>query len=69
MRHPDLPSTCSYSIKWASFCPHSYSSFKGMAIRIEDDVLLTDGGNEVLSACSPKKVEEIEALVGTDPLS
>lgn len=48
-------------------CPHSHSSFKGMAIRIEDNVLLTNSGNEVLSACSPKKVEEIEALVGTAP--
>jgi len=38
-----------------------------MAIRIEDNVLLTNSGNEVLSACSPKKVEEIEALVGTAP--
>ena len=52
-----------------AFCPHSHSSFKGMAIRIEDDVLLTDGGNEVLSTSSPKKVEELEALVGTAPLS
>ena len=48
---------------------HSHSSFKGMAIRIEDDVLLTDVGNEVLSACCPKEVEELETLVGIAPVS
>ena len=47
----------------------SHSSFKGIAIRIEDDVLLTDAGNEVLSASCPKRVDEIEALVGTAPSS
>jgi Xaa-Pro aminopeptidase len=36
-------------------------------IRIEDDVLVTDGAPEVLSAGVPKDVAGIEALVGTGP--
>ncbi len=35
----------------------------GIGIRIEDDVLVTKEGNEVLSADAPKQVAEIEALM------
>jgi Xaa-Pro aminopeptidase len=38
--------------------------FKGIGIRIEDDILVTPDGNENLTASIPKAVEEIEALVG-----
>lgn len=34
-----------------------------IGIRIEDDVLVTKDGNEVLSDCVPKTVREIEALM------
>ena len=34
-----------------------------MGIRIEDDVLVTKDGNDVLSDCVPKTVREIEALM------
>lgn len=37
---------------------------RGIGIRIEDDVLVTDGEPEVLTAEVPKTVEAIEALVG-----
>ncbi|HZO80205.1 MAG TPA: aminopeptidase P N-terminal domain-containing protein [Candidatus Binataceae bacterium] len=35
---------------------------RGMGIRIEDDVLVTDDGHEVLTAATPKTIDEIEAL-------
>jgi len=41
----------------------SFSDVRG--IRIEDDVLVTDGGREVLTAEVPKTVEAVEAVVGT----
>ncbi len=37
--------------------------WRGIGIRIEDDVLLTPDGNEVLSKDVPKQIEEIEALM------
>ena len=39
--------------------------WRGIGIRIEDDVLVTDAGSEVLTAAAPKSVKEVEALVGT----
>lgn len=39
--------------------------WRGIGIRIEDDVLVTDDGPRVLTAAAPKTVDEIEALVGT----
>lgn len=36
--------------------------WRGIGIRIEDDVLVTPGGHEVLTADVPKDVDELEAL-------
>ncbi len=38
--------------------------FRGIGIRIEDDVLVTSDGNRVLTAGVPKAIEQIEAIVG-----
>ncbi|MGH8011631.1 MAG: aminopeptidase P N-terminal domain-containing protein [Candidatus Binataceae bacterium] len=37
-------------------------AFRGIGIRIEDDVLVTADGHEVLTAAVPKSVAEVEAL-------
>ena len=37
--------------------------YRGIGIRIEDDVLVTEDGNEVLSARVPKSIKDIEALM------
>ena len=37
--------------------------FRGMGIRIEDDVLVTNGEPEVLTAMIPRSIEAVEAAV------
>ena len=44
--------------------PNVPDELKGMGIRIEDDLLITAGGNEVLTKDAPKSVEGMEALIG-----
>jgi len=36
--------------------------FRGIGIRIEDDVLVTPDGHEVMTAAIPKSVAEVESL-------
>ena len=38
------------------------AKFKGIGVRIEDDILVTANGCKVLTASVPKEVEEVEAL-------
>ena len=40
--------------------------FRGIGIRIEDDVLVTEGEPEILTAAVPKTIEAIEALMRGD---
>jgi Xaa-Pro aminopeptidase len=37
--------------------------WRGIAVRIEDDCLVTKDGYELLSVSAPRKAEEIEALM------
>jgi Xaa-Pro aminopeptidase len=43
--------------------PGIYVREQGFGIRIEDDVLVTEDGREVLSTAAPKTVEAIEAMM------
>ena len=43
------------------------AEFRGIGIRIEDDVLVTAGGCEVLTAATPKTPEEVERTCAEPP--
>ena len=43
------------------------AAFANIGVRIEDDVVVTDSGCEILTAAAPKTVREIEALMATRP--
>ena len=43
--------------------------FKGIGVRIEDDIACTKDGPDNLSANIPKEIDEIEAIVGADALA
>ena len=38
--------------------------YLGIGVRIEDDILVTESGNENLTSGVPKEIDEIEALIG-----
>jgi len=42
---------------------HAPSNYWGIGIRVEDDIIITDHGHEVMTPDVPKTIEEIEALM------
>ena len=42
------------------------AEYRGIGIRIEDDVLVTPDGAEVLTRAVPKEIDEMEALIGAN---
>ncbi len=50
------------------FCEEeSAKPFLGIGIRIEDNVLITENGAEILTGGAPKAPKELEELIGTEP--
>jgi Xaa-Pro aminopeptidase len=41
-----------------------YEKYKNIGIRIEDDILITEDGNEIVSIHAPREIEDIEKLMG-----
>jgi Xaa-Pro aminopeptidase len=46
--------------------PGIYIPAESLGVRIEDDVLVTENGYELLSAAAPRRAEEIERLMATN---
>ena len=49
--------------KFAETVRPAFERYKGIGVRIEDDVLITSGEPKVISARIPSKLEEVEAEV------
>ena len=50
----------------AADTPDVPEGFRGLGIRIEDDVLITPEGPEVLTSGAPKAIDELEAIIGSE---
>ena len=54
-------------LDWVYPC-YRFGAFRGIGVRIEDDVLVTPTACEVLSAGVPTAPADVEALVGSGTL-
>ncbi len=52
-----------YFAKWRDDLPDLDDKWKGIGVRIEDDVLITNNGPDVLTTMCPKEINEIESLM------
>ena len=41
----------------------AFEKYKGIGVRIEDDVLITNGNPKMMSAAIPSKLEDVEATI------
>jgi len=58
----NLPKTPEYEKFIASVRP-AFEKYKGIGVRIEDDVLIANGAPKVISEAVPSKLEEVEAAI------
>lgn len=68
-READLIKGCYLTVEPGIYIPNEDdipSKYRGIGIRIEDDVLVLENGCEVLTSGVVKEIEEIEAIVGTE---
>jgi Xaa-Pro aminopeptidase len=59
----NLPKTAENE-KFIAAVKAAFEKYKGIGVRIEDDVLITNGRPQVLSAGIPSKLEDVEASIG-----
>lgn len=59
---PGMTLTVEPGLYIAANAKEAPEKFRGIGVRIEDDVLVTETGREVLSAAAPKEIDDIEAL-------
>lgn len=62
---PGMVFTVEPGLYFGPLATESPPALKGIGIRIEDNVLVTPGGRQNLSAAIPSQISEIEELVGT----
>ena len=63
---PGMVFTVEPGLYFTPDAPKVPERYKGIGIRIEDDILVTDTGYEILSKGAPKEPDDIEAIVGAD---
>lgn len=61
--HPGMVFTIEPGLYIAADDEEADSRFRGIGVRIEDDVVITESGHENLTAAIPKSTAEVEALV------
>jgi Xaa-Pro aminopeptidase len=62
---PGIVQTIEPGLYIAEDCDSVAPHWRGIGVRIEDDVLVTESGYDVLSKGAPKEIAEIEEIVGT----
>ncbi len=64
---PGMVFTVEPGLYFAPDAPGVPERYKGIGVRIEDDILVTEDGHENLTKDAPREAEQIEALVGSAP--
>ena len=60
---PGMVTTVEPGIYISSECTQAPAQFRGLGIRIEDDVVITDNAPQILTEDVPKEIDEIERLM------